>query len=209
MFKRMNTMVKMGDKDLTANSRQYKLHETISNATLGAGNLTEAVKLPPGEDKNEWLAFHCVHFYTSVIDVLTPVRSGFSTTGQASAGPKFKFLYKDNKQYTKPEAVSEKEYIELSLEYIEASLNNEAIFPSQEDVPFPKKFAGEVKVILKRLFRVMALLYHNHFNELETAGNTSMLNTVFKHWVLFVMEFKLIEKADMAPLQDLIESITA
>ena len=96
--------------------------------SLGAGNLTEAVKLPPGEDKNEWLAFHCVHFYTSVsahdanatadvrdtnqetdrheqwrggakvIDVLTPVRSGFSTTGQASAGPKFKFLYKDNKQ---------------------------------------------------------------------------------------------------------------
>lgn len=207
MFKKMNTMVKMGDKDLTVNSRQYKLHETISKATLGAGNLIDAVKLPAGEDKNEWLAFHCVHFYTSVIDVLAPVRSNFGTTSQASAGPKFKFLFKDNKEYIKPEPLCEKDYIELSLDYIESSLNNESIFPSQEDVPFPKKFGGEVKVILKRLFRIMALLYHNHFNELETAGNTSMLNTVFKHWLMFVTEFKLMEKADMAPLQDLIESM--
>ena len=26
------------------------------DATLGSGNLREAVKLPPGEDINEWLA---------------------------------------------------------------------------------------------------------------------------------------------------------
>lgn len=26
------------------------------DATLGSGNLREAVKLPPGEDLNEWLA---------------------------------------------------------------------------------------------------------------------------------------------------------
>lgn len=32
-----------------------QLREHI-DATLGSGNLREAVKLPPGEDLNEWLA---------------------------------------------------------------------------------------------------------------------------------------------------------
>lgn len=30
------------------------------DATLGSGNLREAVKLPPGEDPNEWLAVNSI-----------------------------------------------------------------------------------------------------------------------------------------------------
>lgn len=32
------------------------------DATLGSGNLREAVKLPPGEDINEWLAVNSKNF---------------------------------------------------------------------------------------------------------------------------------------------------
>lgn len=32
-------------------------------ATLGSGNIMEAVKLPPGEDLKEWLAVNTVDFY--------------------------------------------------------------------------------------------------------------------------------------------------
>jgi hypothetical protein len=42
---------------------QLKRH--IDN-TLGSGNITEAVKLPPGEDLNEWLAVNTVDFYNAV-----------------------------------------------------------------------------------------------------------------------------------------------
>lgn len=35
-------------------------------ATLGAGNIREAVRLPPGEDLNEWLAVNTVDFYNAV-----------------------------------------------------------------------------------------------------------------------------------------------
>ena len=35
--------------------QRAQLREHI-DATLGSGNLREAVKLPPGEDLNEWLA---------------------------------------------------------------------------------------------------------------------------------------------------------
>jgi len=33
------------------------------DATLGSGNLREAVKLPPGEDINEWLAVNSENLY--------------------------------------------------------------------------------------------------------------------------------------------------
>jgi len=35
------------------------------DATLGSGNLREAVKLPPGEDLNEWLAVNSNYFSLS------------------------------------------------------------------------------------------------------------------------------------------------
>lgn len=34
------------------------------DATLGSGNLREAVRLPPGEDLNEWLAVNSKIFHT-------------------------------------------------------------------------------------------------------------------------------------------------
>ncbi|KAG8059393.1 hypothetical protein GUJ93_ZPchr0002g23329, partial [Zizania palustris] len=36
------------------------------DATLGSGNLREAVRLPPGEDINEWLAVNTVDFFNQV-----------------------------------------------------------------------------------------------------------------------------------------------
>ena len=42
---------------------QLKRH--IDN-TLGSGNIVEAVKLPPGEDLNEWLAVNTVDFYNAI-----------------------------------------------------------------------------------------------------------------------------------------------
>lgn len=33
------------------------------DATLGSGNLREAVRLPPGEDLNEWLAVNSKYLY--------------------------------------------------------------------------------------------------------------------------------------------------
>ena len=37
------------------------------DGTLGSGNLREAVKLPTGEDLNEWLAVNSNSFYLSLL----------------------------------------------------------------------------------------------------------------------------------------------
>lgn len=100
-------------------------------------------------------------------------------------------------------------------------------------VPFPKNFLGMAKTILKRLFRVYAHIYHQHFPEVVQLGEEAHLNTSFKHFIFFVQvrlfvwselsdaserrtllvpcpqEFNLIERRELAPLQELIEKLTA
>ena len=53
-------------------------------------------------------------------------------------------------------------------------------------VPFPKNFLAMAKTILKRLFRVYAHIYHQHFPEVVQLGEEAHLNTSFKHFIFFV-----------------------
>ncbi|XP_033111305.1 uncharacterized protein LOC117112339 [Anneissia japonica] len=75
-------------------------------------------------------------------------------------------------------------------------------------VPFPKNFLTIAKTILKRLFRVYAHIYHQHFQEVVRLGEEAHLNTSFKHFIFFVQEFNLIDRKELAPLQELIERLS-
>ena len=75
-------------------------------------------------------------------------------------------------------------------------------------VPFPKTFIQSAKTILKRLFRVYAHIYHQHFREVVELSEEAHLNTSFKHFIFFVQEFGLIDKRELVPLQELIEKLT-
>ncbi|RVW69927.1 MOB kinase activator-like 1A [Vitis vinifera] len=60
------------------------------DATLGSGNLREAVRLPPGEDANEWLAVNTVDFFNQV-NLLYGTLTEFCTPENCptmTAGPK-------------------------------------------------------------------------------------------------------------------------
>ncbi|EOD38426.1 hypothetical protein EMIHUDRAFT_224486 [Emiliania huxleyi CCMP1516] len=46
-------------------TKRYQLHK-FAQATLGTGNLHEAVTLPAGEDPNEWLAVNTVDFFNEI-----------------------------------------------------------------------------------------------------------------------------------------------
>jgi len=74
-------------------------------------------------------------------------------------------------------------------------------------VPFPKNFLTIAKTILKRLFRVYAHIYHQHFKDVVNLGEEAHLNTSFKHFIYFVQEFGLIDKRELAPLQELIDRL--
>ncbi len=46
-------------------STSYQLRQ-YAEATLGGGSLRKVVKLPEGEDENEWLAVNMVDFYNQI-----------------------------------------------------------------------------------------------------------------------------------------------
>ncbi|KAK1653730.1 hypothetical protein QYE76_071535 [Lolium multiflorum] len=195
-------------KNAPSSNKGVQLKKHI-DATLGSGNLRDAVRLPPGEELNEWLAVNTVDFFNQVnilygtlIEFCTP-----ATCPTMTAGSKFEYRWADGVQIKKPIEVSAPKYVEYLMDWIEVQLDDESLFPQKLGTPFPPNFREVVKTIFKRLFRVYAHIYHTHFQKIVSLKEEAHLNTCFKHFTLFTWEFKLIDKAELAPLIDLIESI--
>jgi len=196
-------------KKHTKGTKRYNLHKQ-AKATLGSGNLRTAVKLPPGEELSEWLAVNTVDFfnqvnllYGSITEFCTP-----ETCPTMTAGPKYEYLWADEK-VVKPIHCSAPEYVDLLMTWIQTKLDDEAIFPSRVDVPFPKHFVSVVKTIFKRMFRIYAHVYYSHFNTIVSLGEEAHLNTCFKHYYYFICEFNLVDRKELAPLQELITNLTS
>uniref|UniRef100_A0A0D3FKP0 MOB kinase activator-like 1A n=3 Tax=Oryza TaxID=4527 RepID=A0A0D3FKP0_9ORYZ len=195
-------------KSAPSGSKGAQLRKHI-DATLGSGNLREAVRLPPGEDINEWLAVNTVDFFNQV-NLLYGTLAEFCTPESCptmTAGPKYEYRWADGVQIKKPIEVSAPKYVEYLMDWIEGQLDDESIFPQKLGTPFPPNFKEVVKTIFKRLFRVYAHIYHSHFQKIVSLKEEAHLNTCFKHFILFTTEFGLIDKKELAPLQELIESI--
>eukprot|EP00800_Vazella_pourtalesii_P003750 TRINITY_DN138_c0_g1_i1.p1 TRINITY_DN138_c0_g1~~TRINITY_DN138_c0_g1_i1.p1 ORF type:complete len:229 (-),score=51.71 TRINITY_DN138_c0_g1_i1:579-1265(-) len=178
-----------------------------ASATLGSGNLKQAVRLPEGQDLCEWVAVHTIDFFNQ-IDMLYGTVTEYCTQLQCpvmSAGPKYEYHWADGKEIKKPVKCSAPKYIDYLMTWASDMIDDENIFPNQIGVPFPKTFLSTAKTIYKRFFRVYAHIYHSHFDSIVESGEEAHLNSSFKHFMYFVMEFELIDKKELAPLQELID----
>eukprot|EP01121_Diplochlamys_sp_Union-15-3_P010363 TRINITY_DN2900_c0_g2_i1.p1 TRINITY_DN2900_c0_g2~~TRINITY_DN2900_c0_g2_i1.p1 ORF type:complete len:218 (-),score=36.81 TRINITY_DN2900_c0_g2_i1:116-769(-) len=190
-------------------TKRYDLHKH-AKATLGSGNLKIAVKLPEREDPNEWLAVNTVDFFNQ-INLLYGSITEFCTPKSCpvmAAGPRYEYLWADGVTIKKPINCSAPEYVDYLMTWVQSQLDDEAVFPSRVDVAFPKNFIVVVKNIFKRLFRIYAHIYYNHFNKIVSLGEEAHLNTCFKHYYYFIMEFDLVDKKELAPLETLIHNLT-
>jgi MOB kinase activator 1 len=195
-------------KQYNKGTKRYELHKH-AKATLGSGDLRLAVALPEREDLNEWLAVNTVDFFNQ-INLLYGSITEFCTPKSCpvmSAGPKYEYLWADGVKVKRPIKVSAPEYVDYLMTWVQEILDDENVFPSRVDVPFPKNFQTVVRNIFKRLFRVYAHIYYSHFQKIVTLGEEAHLNTCFKHFYYFIEEFNLVERKEMAPLQDLIENL--
>lgn len=193
---------------ISQGARGYNLIQ-MAQMTLGSGDLQQAVELPSGEDLNEWLAVNVISFYNE-INVLYGVLTEFCTREACpimSAGPKYEYLWADRDETKSLRHISAGAYIDFLMTWVSAQLNNELIFPTRPEVPFPSKFIKIVKIIAKRLFRVYAHIYHSHFHHLMSLELECHFNTSFKHFIFFVDKFALIETKELAPLAELIRQM--
>jgi len=190
-------------------SNAQKLHKTIKatmRATLGGGDLRKTVQLPEGEDLNEWIAVNTVHFYNAA-NMIYGTCAEFCTeqTCKNMSAGRNEYLWKDGVNYKKPTRVSAPVYIDLLLNWVNDQISNPELFPVDENAKFPRNFTTRVKDIYKRLFRLYAHLYYSHFEKISSIGAKAHLNTCFKHFVFFILEFKLVDEKGLAPLKNFID----
>lgn len=194
--------------------RQGDLHRTIKatmKATLGGGELRKSVKLPEGEDENEWIAVNTVHFFNAsnlVYGACAEFCTEYSCPSM-TAGSRYEYLWKDGAQYKKPTRVPAPVYIDNLLSWANDQISDPTLFPINDDAKFPRDFKKQIRTIFKRLFRLYAHIYYSHFEQMRAIGANSHLNTCFKHFCFFIQEFNLVEEAEMAPLKKLIDKFMA
>lgn len=97
--------------------------------------------------------------------------------------------------------------VSLLTQWIDAKLADERLFPADEGAPYPANFVKQVKPLFRRMFRVHAHLYHSHFRQFLDLGAETHLNTCFKRFVFFVLEFRLVDSRELAPLQQLVDNL--
>jgi len=181
-------------KKAAPGTRRFELHK-YAEATLGAGNLHYAVRLPPDADVNDWLTVNVQDFYgeisllyTVLVDTCTPI-----CCPTMSAGRKYEYKWADGVRVKKPLRCSAPKYIEYLMNWVQTTLDDERIFPTDPSDPFPPNIRDVIRSMFKRLFRVYAHMYVEHFSALQRMGAEPHLNTCFRHFILFVREFDLIE----------------
>ncbi|RYP31646.1 hypothetical protein DL767_005653 [Monosporascus sp. MG133] len=184
--------------------RQY------AEATLGGGSLRKVVKLPEGEDENEWLAVNMVDFYNQ-INLLYGAITEFcspQSCPEMKATDEFEYLWQDGETYKRPTKMAAPAYIEQLMGWVQGLIDDESVLPSRIGVPFPRQFPQLARQIFKRLYRVYAHIYCHHYPVVRELGLEPHLNTSFKQYVLFVDEHNLASGKDYwGPLGDLVESM--
>ncbi|KAJ3260433.1 Mitotic exit network component [Boothiomyces macroporosus] len=189
-----------------SNTDDHRL-QNLAKSTLGSASLSKLVKLPKGEDLNEWIAVHIVDFYNQLnLLFATCQQCTRNNCPVMNAGQKYEFHWCDGVEFKRPIKLSAPEYITNLLNWVKGYIDDEQVFPTGTN-QFNKKFLQTAKQIFKRLCRVYGHLYLSHFEEFEKYRVESVLNTSFKHFYFFVKEFELVPEKDYEYLKPMISKI--
>ena len=194
-------------KQTNVKVRNEKLQQYANKtlATLGSGDMANAVKLPPNEDLNEWLAVNIVDFFNELNLLYGTICNSCTREScpKMSAGT-HDYLWQDNARYQVPTSMPASEYVDKLMDWAESQINDESVFPLQHGQPFPRDFKKKVSAMFRRFFRVYAHIYCNHMEHVTQISATAHLNTCFKHFYYFVREFQLVDEKELKPLEDII-----
>mmetsp|Transcript_40556 Transcript_40556/g.59760 ORF Transcript_40556/g.59760 Transcript_40556/m.59760 type:complete len:298 (-) Transcript_40556:152-1045(-) len=198
------------NKQRHTNKRREKLHK-YTVKTLGSGDVWKAVALPDGESKFEWISVHTVDFFNELSllygAVAEDAQARFPEPGQG---------FPQGYVYMWPTAggglaeLSAPAYVDRVMGWAEDALNDPRTFPqSQHSRDYPEDFEAVCRSLFKRLFRVFAIIYCQHFELIEELHMEAHLNTSFKHFLFFCLEFHLVEEKEFRPLEPIVQRIKA
>jgi len=187
---------------------QERLHKvkTMSWSTLGATNMYELVQVPEGESENEWIALNAYDFFNELHMLFEFVYNTDAYNAIKKPGdgfpPGFQYRIKDTTK-KKPKLVTATEYVDQMLTWIESNIENSDIFPDDDEHTFPPDFISKyVKEIFVKMFRIFAILYATFLPTMKELDVAQHLNTSFKHYVYFALQYDILpEEDELTPLK--------
>lgn len=108
--------------------------------------------------------------------------------------PGIHFLWKNNSE-TKSVQLDASSYIVHVFVWIETQIEDEAIFPCEEDVPFPVTFRKALRKIFQRMFRIYVIILANKCLYSET--DTTILFAGLKSFLYFAWYWRLLSFEEM------------
>lgn len=179
-------------------SKKRQELSTMKRTTLGTGSMLATVVLPAGESLDEWLAVHVVDFYNDVslmYGLVSEDAASLFTKAGEGFPPGFEYRWSSGKGVVRCTGA---EYVDYCMTWVDAQISNEEVFPTLADQPFADDFADHVKLIMKRIFRVFAIIYGQEplFDIFASVEAAPHLNTSFKHFIYFALEFGLVGSAE-------------
>ncbi|GAA5812301.1 hypothetical protein MFLAVUS_005752 [Mucor flavus] len=143
---------------------------------------------------------HINMFYGSITDFCTP-----QVCPSMSAGPGVEYTWVDAS--SKKVKLSAPQYIDYMASSIQNMMGDENLFPTKAGREFPRDFIQLVRRIFGQLFRLFAHIYHHHYDKILSLHEEPHLNSLFAHFISFAKEFDLLDKKEIQPLQELIDTM--
>ena len=177
--------------------------------TLGLGTMSSAVKCPDGRNQNDWISMHAVEFYNQLTMYYSIIEKSCTKEScpHMTAGPGYKYLWKDDSIYKTPTDMPAKEYISLLFDWADEKLGDNKFFPSDPRAKYPPEFMEETSKIFTRFLRIFAHIYNHHSVQLKEEDAMPSFNSLFIHFYKFVKYFNLIKEVEFGPLKTVISSL--
>ena len=182
-----------------SSSRWVKL-EAQTLRTLGLGfNVMEAIVLPDLERRNAWIV-HNARDFVNEIDLLYSVVAADAAVRFTEPGdgfpPRFEYRWKDGAK-GRATRCSSAQYVDLTLAWVVREIDGAA---PPDGGAFAADSAARMCGVFKRTLRVFAIMFASHFEELRRFDAEAHFNTSLKRFVLFALEFDLVEAREYRAL---------
>ncbi|ORZ33814.1 Mob1/phocein [Catenaria anguillulae PL171] len=173
-------------------------------SVLVKGSFQPMVALPAQLDRDEWLAANVFDFF-HYISLFSGTIAEFCTSKECtcmSAGSGVEYAWVDAQK--RSSKVSAPQYIDSATTWLQRVLDDPEVFPTKSGIP-----PATVKQAFKHMFRILAHIYHAHYDKILHLHAEAHLNTLFAHFICFAKEFDLLDKKELEPVKDLVAEFEA
>uniref|UniRef100_A0A7S3NNQ6 Uncharacterized protein n=1 Tax=Aureoumbra lagunensis TaxID=44058 RepID=A0A7S3NNQ6_9STRA len=186
-----------------------KLHIQSQLRFAGAA---AAIKLPRGASRELWIDIHfidCINEIYSIWSLIQSQCENKCSDKQMRAGSRRNYTWVNHYDTSpKSQTITANAYANLSFEYAVHCIEDSNIFPIDEGSPYPEpEFDLVVKKVCTDIFRLYAHIYHCHFAHILEIRSNQLINDHFRRFVLFILEFKLVDRTELEPLEELIRNL--